>query len=249
MGLLLEPGREAREWLERYLMQSLPSARVRCVSKVGWFNKCYVLPDTAYGSTDGEEVVYQGSPTAEQQFQVSGTAEDWRENVGRLCAGIPGSFWLFRLPLPGLCCIRWVKNLAACIFAEDHPSAKPQRFTSLLLFGGARRRTSISGGPRPTVLKRLPWLRNDGLLCLDELSQLPPEKPVRRPFCWQTAKRRRAWGKIFWSGEQLAGGCFSYPRGNLASADKIAEEGTGRRTTAGQEVRGSSIFRPTLGLV
>ena len=237
MGLLLEPGRGAKELLERYLMQSLPPVRVRCVSKIGWFNDCYVLPDMAYGSADGEEVVYQGSPMAEQEFQVNGTAEDWRENLGRLCAGNSRLVLAVSTAFAGPLLYPMGEESGGLHFRGGSSIGK----TTALHVAG-----SIWGRPEAYInqwrttangLEAAALLRNDGLLCLDELSQLPAREAGETAFLLANGQAKARMGKNLLARRAARWRLLFLSTGELGLADKIAEEGTGRGTTAGQEVR------------
>jgi hypothetical protein len=44
-GLFVSPSRKARELLLVYLQTTNPTERARCVSRVGWHDGCFVLPD------------------------------------------------------------------------------------------------------------------------------------------------------------------------------------------------------------
>jgi hypothetical protein len=45
LGLVIAPGRKARERLHQYISMTSPSARVRSVSHLGWHGRNFVLPD------------------------------------------------------------------------------------------------------------------------------------------------------------------------------------------------------------
>ena len=237
MGLLLEPGRKARERLDRFLMQSRPSARVRCVSKTGWFGNCYVLPEMAYGSAGGELVVYQGPSTADQQFQVSGTAEVWREDLGLLCAGNSRLVLAVSAAFAGPLLHPMLEESGGLHFRGGSSIGK-----TTALYVAA----SIWGRPEGYIsqwratangLESAALLRNDGLLCLDELSQLPPREASETAYLLANGQAKARMGKNILARRAGRWRLLFLSTGELALADKIAEAGTGRRATAGQEVR------------
>ena len=237
MGLILEPGRKARERLERYLMQSLSSARVRCVSKVGWFDKCYVLPNTSYGSTDGEEVVYQGSPTAEQQFQVSGSAEDWRENVGKVCAGNSRLVLAVSAAFAGPLLHPLLAESGGLHFRGGSSIGKTTALSVAASVWGRPEGYVNQWRATANGLETIALARNDGLLCLDELSQLPPREASETAYLLANGQSKARMGKNILARKASHWRLLFLSTGELALADKIAEAGTGRRATAGQEVR------------
>ncbi len=75
----------ARRLLATYL-DSDPGKRVLCVTKQGWHRGSYILPDEAIGEESAEPVYLQTFST-DCLFRQRGTADEWRDNVGRSCAG------------------------------------------------------------------------------------------------------------------------------------------------------------------
>lgn len=87
LGYILGAGSKTKRLLEDCVKQSHPKARVRCVSKLGWHDGAFVLPNTTYsGKTEAEQIVFQSEHTPEH-FTTAGTLDKWRENVGSLCIG------------------------------------------------------------------------------------------------------------------------------------------------------------------
>lgn len=83
-GLRIHP--ERRKFLARYLLMDCDQApRARGVETTGWFGDVFVMPHRTIG-TATEPVIYQGQDRTAASGE-SGTAEEWREHVGRLCAG------------------------------------------------------------------------------------------------------------------------------------------------------------------
>ena len=86
LGYILASGQKSKRLLEDFVKLSSPKARIRCVSKIGWHEDVFVLPDETFGNKGPERILYQ-SETTDHHFLTSGTVEEWRDNVGRLCAG------------------------------------------------------------------------------------------------------------------------------------------------------------------
>ncbi len=86
-GLMIHPGRKVRDLLTTYI-QSAPSRdRILCVSRIGWHGVNFVLPAETIGTGAGERVIFQTPNDMEHSLEVVGTLDDWKQNVGRLCAG------------------------------------------------------------------------------------------------------------------------------------------------------------------
>lgn len=83
-GLVLAPGKTAREQLEIYLAMWKPKRRVRCVGRIGWQGARFVLPDRTFGP-GGETVVLQVDRPA--KFTVVGTLAEWKRLVATPAAG------------------------------------------------------------------------------------------------------------------------------------------------------------------
>lgn len=86
LGYILASGQKSKRLLEDYVKLSSPKARIRCVSKIGWHDDVFALPDETFGNKGSERILYQ-SETAEHHFLASGKVEEWRDNIGQLCAG------------------------------------------------------------------------------------------------------------------------------------------------------------------
>lgn len=83
-GLRIHP--ERRKYLALYLLMYCDDApRARGVETTGWFGNSFVMPHRTIGAAE-EPVIFQGQDRTAASGE-SGTAEEWREHVGRLCAG------------------------------------------------------------------------------------------------------------------------------------------------------------------
>ena len=87
LGAELLPTAAGRAHLVHYLSQSASVQRRQVrVDTVGWHGRVFVLPDAAYGITDGTEVVFRGGQNS-HAFRVAGTLEDWQQHVARHARG------------------------------------------------------------------------------------------------------------------------------------------------------------------
>lgn len=76
----------ARAHLMEYISLCKPENKVTCVNKTGWHGSVYVLQDEVIGR-DARSVILQTSSVQGRDFRVSGTSEEWREQIGRYCTG------------------------------------------------------------------------------------------------------------------------------------------------------------------
>lgn len=58
MGLCLAPGK-GRARLQDFISMCRPRGRVRCVPRIGWHGRRFILPDAAFGFEAGESVILQ----------------------------------------------------------------------------------------------------------------------------------------------------------------------------------------------
>jgi uncharacterized protein (DUF927 family) len=79
-GMTISSNRNARGWLTDYLSTWRPSAKARCVDRIGWHNSAFVLSDRTYGHTGGERVLLQTTGTA-PQFAVAGSLAEWQREI------------------------------------------------------------------------------------------------------------------------------------------------------------------------
>ncbi|MDO9083680.1 MAG: DUF927 domain-containing protein, partial [Humidesulfovibrio sp.] len=86
LGLSIAPGLKGKRNLDLYLSTAKVESFARCVERIGWQGNAFVLPDAVYGEQAGELIVPQGLP-GENPFRQKGSLQDWREQVGRVCAG------------------------------------------------------------------------------------------------------------------------------------------------------------------
>ncbi|MEX8495487.1 DUF927 domain-containing protein [Sphaerotilus sp.] len=174
LGLAMAPSRAARDLVSMYLQVWPVTERARCVERLGWFGGVYVLPEEAIGA-DHEQVVFQSAQALEPALSTLGTADGWRDTAAALSRG--NSRMVFAI------CTALAPPLAN-ICGEDsggfHLRGASSSGKSTALALAASVWGSPSGYPRlwrttSNGLEGLAALHNDGLLILDELSQVDPK--------------------------------------------------------------------------
>jgi len=237
-GLRIAPGRRACELLENYLKSAIVKDRARCVERLGWHGNVYVTPSETIGQTD-DVVVFQNPGGAVPALSTAGTAQQWRDGVARLAEG--NSRLAFAIALA------FAAPLAE-LAGEDsggfHLRGSSSTGKSTILRAAA----SVFNNPTEGVktwrgttngIEGVAALHNDGLLILDELSQIDGKEAgqVAYMLANSTGKARASrtggarqparWRLLFLSAGEVS-------LAGLMSAD-------GRRVNAGQEVRLADI--------
>ncbi len=238
-GLNVGTSTFARQQLLTYLQQANPDARVHVVDRVGWHENCFVFPDGAIHPDDGEEVLFQSTTQLDHAYRQAGSLEDWQNEVAALAVGNNRLMFV-------ICCA-----LAAPLLKmTDSESggfhlrgaSSTGKTTALNMAGSVFGGGGTHGYTRQwrttdNALEGVAATHCDTLLCLDELSQIDGRHAGNIAYMLangqgkgrakQTGSNRpvRTWRTLFLS------------TGEIGLAQKIAEDGRGRRSTAGQEVR------------
>lgn len=236
-GLFLAPGRKAREFLTVYLQTTRPEKWALCVARIGWHGDNFVLPGATIGPEGAETVLFQPPFETDHYINVSGTADDWRENVGRFCSGNSRLILAVSCAFAGPALSLVGEESGGIHFVGATSTGK----TTALLVGG-----SVAGGGgrngfvqswRTTAngLEATAEQHNDLTLFLDELSQMDAREAGETAYFLGngrgkarmsrniTARRKPSWSLLFVSA------------GEITLADHA--QTAGKRTKGGSEVR------------
>lgn len=174
-GLAIATSRKARELLTSYLQVWPVDTFVRCTARMGWHGNVYVTPSESIGKTD-EIVMFQHTQAIEPALATAGTVSDWRDNVAALAAGNSRVAFALAVAFAG----PLVK-----IVAEDSGGFHLRGASSTGKTTALEAAASVWGNPRMYMrrwrattngLEGLALLHNDGVLILDELSQIDPRE-------------------------------------------------------------------------
>ena len=232
LGLQIAPGLKARQRLVEYITTTQPETRARCVTKTGWYQQVFVLPDHTIGATN-EPVIYQADNLI-NPYQTSGTLADWQRHIAAYCVGNS------RLVLAVAC------GFAAILLHPAGAESGGLHFVGESSTGkttALKVAASVFGAPdylqrwRATTngIESLAALRSDTLLVLDELSQVDPKEAGEIAYMLAngsgkaragkngTARTRQEWRLLFLSA------------GEVGLAQHIRE--AGKKAKAGQTVR------------
>ncbi len=86
-GLHFVPVPKDKTALKRLLCSVQPENRARCVPRIGWHDRVFVLPDEIIGNDEGEEIVFQPPFVVNHNFRQGGLYEAWRKEVAALTCG------------------------------------------------------------------------------------------------------------------------------------------------------------------
>ncbi len=239
MGLDLAHGNTAKEALSRFISTARPTEKARCVSRIGWHGSRFVLPDLTIGDTTGERVLLQGTGSSDHAFRQSGTLESWQREVARYAVGNS------RLTLS--VSAAFAPMLLYLLDAESgglhlRGPSSIGKSTSLVVAGSVWGGGGVKGYTKQwratdNGLEALAVNHSDALLCLDELSQIDAKSAAAAAYMLANGAGKARAGR---SGEGRAAAewrTFFLSNGEIGIADKLAEDGRGRRAAAGQQVR------------
>ena len=240
LGLRVAAGHRARNRLHEYITDTLPAARARCVSRIGWHptasGNVYVLPDRPYGAAD-EGVLLQSASAVEHAMRCSGTLAEWREQVAAPCTG--NSRLVFALSCAFAAPLIYLTADEGGGFHFRGPSSIGKT-TALRVAASAWGGGGVGGYLRTwrataNGLEGLAEMHCDALLPLDEMSQVNGREAGEVAYMLAngsgksraardgSARRAARWRLLFLS------------TGELSLADKMNE--AGQRARAGQEAR------------
>jgi uncharacterized protein (DUF927 family) len=236
-GLLIASERQARDAFTKYLLTKEVDHSIRCVERIGWHDGSYVLPGRVISPEDAEEIVFQTPHDTGHYWNVRGTAEEWKENIGRLCGR--NSRLIFAVSCP------FVGPLLSLVGAESggvhfHGLSSTGKSTALIVGG------SVCGGGGPAGfvqswratangLEALAAAHNDATLFLDELSQVDPRNAAESAYQLGNGQGKGRMDRSTAARKRLVWRLLYVSAGELTLAEHAAS--AGQRTRGGAEVR------------
>lgn len=242
-GLIIGSGAKARNLLVRYIKESQPIQKARCVNRSGWNGRVYVLPTCTLGESQGERVLFQSGAASLGDFQQQGTAESWKQHVASLCAG-NSRLMLgigFALAAPLLHFVAGQESGGAHFRGDSSCGKSTVLWAAASVYGKPDGDDSFRKEWRATGngLEGLAASRNDSLLILDEMGQvdgreagaiaymLANGQPKLRMSDSTALRKSPSWRLLFLSS------------GEISLAEHMAA--AGKRIKAGQENRLADI--------
>ncbi len=233
LGLRIAPG--ANNELASYLMSARPIPMLQCVSRIGWHDKTYVLPDASYGERSGQIILQSG--TMETLFRTRGTLAEWQKHIGSLCPG--NSRVTFAVCAAAAAVLLQPLGLegGGVHYIGDSSIGKS---VTLWVAGSVAGGGGINGFIRrwratDNAIESIATAHNDALLCLDEIGQVSAKVAAEVSYMLangQGKSRATKEGLIRPAAEwQLV----FLSNGELSLEQKLQEDN--RRLMAGQAIR------------
>jgi uncharacterized protein (DUF927 family) len=239
-GLYIAPKPAARNLFNSFLLQVRSPNRARATPRVGWHGKSFVLPDDCFGMDPRDILLLQSVSAHEHSFRQSGTLESWQEHVARNAIGNSRLLLALSAAFAGPLIEPCSAEGGGIHFKGASSTGKT---TALHVAGSVWGGGTVTNGYvrswRATAngLEGVSLGHCDTLLCLDELSQLAAREAGEVAYMLAngsgksrssrdgSARRVARWRVMFLSS------------GEFGLADKVAEDGRGRKLAAGQQIR------------
>ena len=221
--------------LRAYLQQCRTTLRARCVQSLGWHGSAFVMPNGTIGECWPERIVFQPLTPEQPKYGAAGSWQEWRESVAvpiagnsRLVLAISTAFAGPLLELAG----------------EDSGGLHLVGASSSGKTTALRLAASVYGQPNEFVcswrsttngLEGLATNHNDGLLCLDELSQMDPRQAGEAAYMLANAKGKARASRTGSVRPAAKWRLLFLSSGEQRLSDLVAE--AGKRVKPGQEIR------------
>lgn len=236
-GLLVSTAQRARNLLTQYLQSRKPDTYTTCTDRIGWHGRAFVLPRETIGDDDGR-IVFQSDAAMENTFTQRGTAEQWQDRVGALCAG--NSRLAFAV---------------ACAFAGPLLRVAGVESGGFHFRGGSstgkttalKVAASVNGGANylqrwrttDNALEAIAAQHCDALLVLDELAQVDPKTAGECAYMLANEQSKARATRNGAPRPRLSWRLLFLSAGELGLSDHMAEGM--RRARTGQEIRMADI--------
>lgn len=175
MGLSIAPTRSGHDLLATYLQTAPVESRARCVERLGWHGSVYVTATEAIGEED-EAIVFQNAHAIEPASCARGEVEDWTNSVARLAAGNSRLVFALSAAFAGPLLNFAGEDSGGFHFRGGSSSGKTTALKAAASVWGNPKNYPRLWRATTNGLEGLAALHNDGLLILDELSQMDPKE-------------------------------------------------------------------------
>lgn len=232
-GLHISSNAKSRQRLTQYLQEIIPSKRVLCVNKTGWFQGTFILPTEVIGDTD-MEYAFQTDSLLTPIYEEKGSLEEWKEAISLPC--IDNSRLVFSVSCAFAAPLIELLNFEGGGVHFYGPSSRGK--TTLL-----RVAASVYGAERffltwratANALESAASQHNDCLMVLDELAQITPEHAFECSYMLANGEGKSRCTKPGDAKPSKQWRCLFLSTGEITLAQHI-KEGK-RQVRAGQEVR------------
>lgn len=237
-GFELMPERRSRNWLSEYLIAAEPTQRARCVSHIGWHGRNFVFPNETIGSDgDSEQVIMQSTERQDHAFNVSGTLEEWKDNVAALARGNSRLVLSISTALAAPLLALTGDEGGGFHFRGASSSGKSTalNLAGTVWGGGGMRGYTRNWRATDNALESIASLSCDALLCLDELAQVDAKAAGAAAYMLANGRGKARAGREGQARKALEWRVLFLSNGEIGLADKIKEGGG--KMAAGMGVR------------
>ena len=205
---------------------------------MGWHDGIYVTASEAIGEST-EKIVFQNIHSLDSAWSVSGNVEDWRNSIGRLAEG--NSRLIFAISTALAPCL-------ANITGEDSGGFHFRGASSSGKTTALKVAASVWGNPEKYIrlwrstangLEGLAALHNDGLLILDELSQMNPQDAGECAYLLANGQGKTRASRCGTARQSMRWSLLFLSAGEETLSSVMAK--SGQRSNAGQEIRLADI--------
>ena len=238
-GLYVTPSRKGRDLLTAFLASVRSSNRARATRRVGWHGGAFVLPNRCFGCTPGDRLLLQGTGAVDHAFKERGTLEEWKQQVARYARGnsrlLLATSVAFAAPLVELCSA----ESGGLHFKGPSSTGKTTTLRVAASVWGSGETGGYVRSWRATAngLEGVALGHCDSLLCLDELAQLNAREAGEVAYMLANGSGKSRASRDGAARPPARWRTLFLSSGEIGLADKVAEDGRGRRPTAGQQVR------------
>lgn len=177
-GLTVHSGRRKRELLSDYLQTCGQHTPYIVTQKCGWQGKAYTLPNGDIirpNEQHAERIIYNGDTSQAHAYTVSGSLNDWQNEIARLAAGNSRLLLALGTALAApLLSLVGEQNGGFHIYGDSSDGKTTAALVALSVFGNPQ---TLKMTWRGTDLgfSNAALSRNDGLLVLDEIGEAHPK--------------------------------------------------------------------------
>lgn len=230
-GLYIAPTRSGRDKLMTYLAQAQPADRVRAVDKPGWAGDVYVTASETFGAQGRERVAMQISGKA-PDYELRGDPEVWKTEVAALAIGNSRVALALSMAFVGPLLALVGEDSFGIHFAGGSSGGKTTALRVAASAWGAPIRSW-----RTTDNASEGWAvqANDGLLILDELSQVDGRAADAMSYMLGNGGGKGRMRKDGVARPTASWRLAFLSTGEVGLTEKLSE--AGRKAKAGQSVR------------
>jgi uncharacterized protein (DUF927 family) len=174
-GLAIATDRKGRELFNAYLSGFPVSGRITCVDKLGWYGNYFITHQSVIGASSHERVMFQSVDYIAPATSQQGTVSDWINSIGRYAIGNSRlSFAISLAFAPALLDVIDMEGGGFHLRGSSSAGKSTAQHVAASVWG---RGSDYVRNWRVTsnAMEGMAVDHNDGLLVLDEISQIDPK--------------------------------------------------------------------------